>query len=272
MLDSDRPLSELLDHIVAQAQQLLEGDGGVLFRHDARPRSPDAGGRGRRLTRRRRGHVAADRQGSGRAGRQGAPAGCDDRSQGLVEQRRRPDGCARRLDAGLRGLPRRAPRRRSRSSSARWPSTIASRRSSTTRTSASRSRSAIRRPWRSRTPGCASRSSAARWPRSARGWLATCTTRSPSRCLPPDSRRRRCAALGTGRRLRRGRSLDELRASDAGSARRDALPAAGDASGLAGADAGSATCCAICVEATEARSDTRREALVAEPPGVCLRT
>ena len=35
VLDSDRPLSELLDHIVAQARQLLEGDGGVLFRHDA---------------------------------------------------------------------------------------------------------------------------------------------------------------------------------------------------------------------------------------------
>ena len=35
MLDSDRPLSELLDHIVSQAQQLLESDAGVLFRHDA---------------------------------------------------------------------------------------------------------------------------------------------------------------------------------------------------------------------------------------------
>ena len=35
VLDSDRPLSELLDYIVLQAQQLLEGDGGVLFRHDA---------------------------------------------------------------------------------------------------------------------------------------------------------------------------------------------------------------------------------------------
>ena len=35
MLDSDRPLSDLLDYIVLQAEQLLEGDGGVLFRHDA---------------------------------------------------------------------------------------------------------------------------------------------------------------------------------------------------------------------------------------------
>jgi signal transduction histidine kinase len=35
VLDSDRPLSELLDYIALQAQQLLEGDGGVLFRHDA---------------------------------------------------------------------------------------------------------------------------------------------------------------------------------------------------------------------------------------------
>jgi signal transduction histidine kinase len=35
VLNSDRPLSELLDYIVLQAQQLLEGDGGVLFRHDA---------------------------------------------------------------------------------------------------------------------------------------------------------------------------------------------------------------------------------------------
>jgi signal transduction histidine kinase len=35
VLGSDRPLSELLDHIVLQAQQLLESDGGVLFRHEA---------------------------------------------------------------------------------------------------------------------------------------------------------------------------------------------------------------------------------------------
>jgi len=35
VLDSDRPLSDLLDHIVLQAEQLLEGDGGVLFRHHA---------------------------------------------------------------------------------------------------------------------------------------------------------------------------------------------------------------------------------------------
>jgi len=35
VLDSDRPLSELLDHIVLQAQQLLEADGGVLYRHNA---------------------------------------------------------------------------------------------------------------------------------------------------------------------------------------------------------------------------------------------
>jgi len=35
VLDSDRPLSELLEYIVLQAQQLLEGDSGVLFRHDA---------------------------------------------------------------------------------------------------------------------------------------------------------------------------------------------------------------------------------------------
>lgn len=34
VLDSDRPLSELLAYIVLQAQQLLEGDGCVLFRHD----------------------------------------------------------------------------------------------------------------------------------------------------------------------------------------------------------------------------------------------
>jgi len=34
VLDSDRPLSDLLDHIVLQAQQLLESDGGVVFRHD----------------------------------------------------------------------------------------------------------------------------------------------------------------------------------------------------------------------------------------------
>ncbi|MFA4965117.1 MAG: GAF domain-containing protein [Thermoleophilia bacterium] len=35
VLGSDRPLSDLLDHIVQQAQQLLGGDGGVLYRHDA---------------------------------------------------------------------------------------------------------------------------------------------------------------------------------------------------------------------------------------------
>jgi signal transduction histidine kinase len=35
VLDSDRPLSELLDHIVLQAQQLLESDCGVLFRNEA---------------------------------------------------------------------------------------------------------------------------------------------------------------------------------------------------------------------------------------------
>jgi signal transduction histidine kinase len=34
VLDSDRPLSDLLDHIVLQARQLLGSDGGVLFRHD----------------------------------------------------------------------------------------------------------------------------------------------------------------------------------------------------------------------------------------------
>jgi signal transduction histidine kinase len=35
VLDSDRPLSGLLDHIVRQARQLLESDGSVLFRYDA---------------------------------------------------------------------------------------------------------------------------------------------------------------------------------------------------------------------------------------------
>ncbi len=35
VLDSDRPLSDLLDHIIVQAQQLLGSDAGVLFRHDA---------------------------------------------------------------------------------------------------------------------------------------------------------------------------------------------------------------------------------------------
>ncbi len=35
VLDSDRPLSDLLDHIVQQARQLMESDSGVLFRHDA---------------------------------------------------------------------------------------------------------------------------------------------------------------------------------------------------------------------------------------------
>ncbi len=35
VLDSDRPLSDLLQHIVLQAQQLLGSDGGVLFRYDA---------------------------------------------------------------------------------------------------------------------------------------------------------------------------------------------------------------------------------------------
>jgi signal transduction histidine kinase len=35
VLNSDRPLSDLLDHIVLQAQQLLGADGGVLFRYDA---------------------------------------------------------------------------------------------------------------------------------------------------------------------------------------------------------------------------------------------
>jgi len=34
VLGSDRPLSELLDHIVEQACQLLQSDAGVLFRHD----------------------------------------------------------------------------------------------------------------------------------------------------------------------------------------------------------------------------------------------
>ena len=35
VLGSDRPLSDLLDHIVLQARQLLGSDGGVLFRYDA---------------------------------------------------------------------------------------------------------------------------------------------------------------------------------------------------------------------------------------------
>jgi signal transduction histidine kinase len=35
VLNSDRPLSDLLDDIVLQAQQLLGSDGGVLFRYDA---------------------------------------------------------------------------------------------------------------------------------------------------------------------------------------------------------------------------------------------
>ena len=35
VLNSERPLSELLDHIVLQARQLLQSDGGVLFRYDA---------------------------------------------------------------------------------------------------------------------------------------------------------------------------------------------------------------------------------------------
>jgi signal transduction histidine kinase len=35
VLDTDRPLAELLDYIVLQARQLLEGDGCVLFRYDA---------------------------------------------------------------------------------------------------------------------------------------------------------------------------------------------------------------------------------------------
>ncbi len=35
VLNSDRPLSDLLDHIVLQARQLLGSDAGVLFRHDA---------------------------------------------------------------------------------------------------------------------------------------------------------------------------------------------------------------------------------------------
>jgi signal transduction histidine kinase len=35
VLDSDRPLSELVDHIVRQAQQLLTSDVGALFRFDA---------------------------------------------------------------------------------------------------------------------------------------------------------------------------------------------------------------------------------------------
>jgi signal transduction histidine kinase len=35
VLDSDRPLSDLLDNIVQQAQQLLESDGGVVFRQEA---------------------------------------------------------------------------------------------------------------------------------------------------------------------------------------------------------------------------------------------
>jgi len=35
VLNSDRPLSDLLDHIVLQARHLLGSDGGVLFRHEA---------------------------------------------------------------------------------------------------------------------------------------------------------------------------------------------------------------------------------------------
>jgi signal transduction histidine kinase len=35
VLNSDRPLSDLFEHIVLQARQLLGSDGGVLFRHDA---------------------------------------------------------------------------------------------------------------------------------------------------------------------------------------------------------------------------------------------
>ena len=37
VLNSDRPLSDLLEHIVLQAQQLLGGDCGVLYRHEADP-------------------------------------------------------------------------------------------------------------------------------------------------------------------------------------------------------------------------------------------
>jgi signal transduction histidine kinase len=50
VLDSDRPLSELLEHIALQAQQLLEGDGSVLFRHDPGHDllSPEAAGGGAR--------------------------------------------------------------------------------------------------------------------------------------------------------------------------------------------------------------------------------
>ena len=113
VLDSDRPLSELLDHIVLQAQQLLEGDGGVLFRHDA----------GRDLL------MPEATVGVSRdvVAVMSLPIGKDPAGQVVKERRpvattdlrvswsdaRRADGCARRLDSRLRGVPRRSARGRS---------------------------------------------------------------------------------------------------------------------------------------------------------------
>ena len=69
-------------------------------------------------------------------------------------------------------------------------------RRSTTWTCAWPRRSAARSRWPSRTRASATRSARRRRPPSARGWRATCTTPSRSRCSPRASRPRRSAAAG----------------------------------------------------------------------------
>ena len=178
MLDSDRPLvrparpGDRPGQPAAGQRRLL--------RLPLRPEQEELrGGRGdRRVAVRRRHPGCAEPDDARRPGARRARAGRGVRRRG---GRRAPRRAAARAQRGLR---RARARRTARSAS------------SPTWTSAWPRPSAARSRWPSRTPACATRSARRRPPPSARGWRATCTTPSRSRCSPRASRPRPSAAAG----------------------------------------------------------------------------
>ena len=155
VLDTDRPLDDLL-------------------RRRHRPRRPAAGRDGCRLYRHEREREDCGVAAAGGASRRRDAAGR--RRDGRSPWRRRPAPSAPCPDL------RAATCSPSRSWCATTPtacsrSATASGAQFSAWTCASRRRSAARSRWPSRTPACATRSARPRWPASARAWRATCTTR-----------------------------------------------------------------------------------------------
>ncbi len=125
VLDSDRPLSELLDYIVLQAQQLLEGDGGVLFRHDAGRDllSPEAAvGVSRDVVAAMSLPIGKDP--AGQAARERRPVATTDLRVSWSEARR-PDEMRPSTGSVTTGRASPCRSRSQRTSSACWPSTTA---------------------------------------------------------------------------------------------------------------------------------------------------